>query len=71
MTTPSPASYQTGDVRQDPATFAVAVRTSIIDPDNTKDWGIMTVDRGGHYASWDEVSTWVDMAQVPPPAQGA
>ena len=58
---PTPAAYKIGAVKQDNLTLAVAVRTNIIDPDNLKDWGVMTVDRGGHYASWDEVQNWRDM----------
>ena len=57
----SPTQYQTGDVKQDEESLAIAVRTNIIDPDGLKDWGVMTVDRGGHYASWEEVQNWRDM----------
>ena len=61
MTSPTPQNYATGAVKQDPETLASAVRTNIPDPDGLKDWGVMTVDRGGHYASWDEVGGWKDM----------
>ena len=63
MTSPTPPQYMTGAVRQNLETLAVAVRTSIFDPDGRKDWGVMTVDSGGHYTSWDEVATeaWRDM----------
>ena len=60
---PTPPEYVTGAVKQEPTILAVAVRTNITDPDNMKDWGVMTVDRGGHYASWDEVQNWKDMEQ--------
>lgn len=59
--TPTPPNYNTGAVKQDPASLAVAVRTNITDPDNNKDWGVMTVDRGGHYTNWDEVGGWPDI----------
>lgn len=61
--TPTPPEYATGAARQHPDSFAVAVRTNIPDPDGLHDWGVMTIDRGGHYAGWDEVSTWVDMTR--------
>ena len=61
MTSPTPPQYAVGAVRQNELTLAVAVRTSIADPDGLKDWGVMTVDRGGHYAAWDEVANWRDM----------
>jgi len=62
MTSPTPDNYSTGAVKQDEQTLAVAVRTNILDPDGLKDWGIMTTDRGGHYASWEEVQNWRDMS---------
>ena len=58
---PTPNTYATGAVKQDEQSLAVAVRTNIVDPDNLKDWGVMTTDRGGHYASWGEVQNWRDM----------
>lgn len=58
--TPTPPQYQTGHLKQDPVSLAVAVRTNIPDPESSHDWGVMTVDRGGHYAGWDEVSGWID-----------
>jgi hypothetical protein len=60
--TPTPASYPTGSVKQDPASLAVAVRTNIPDPDSAHDWGVMTVDRGGHYSGYDDVVNWPDIA---------
>jgi hypothetical protein len=58
--TPTPPQYATGAIKQDPDSLAVAVRTNIPDPDSDHDWGVMTVDRGGHYAGWDEVAGWAD-----------
>jgi hypothetical protein len=55
---PTPPEYATGAIKQDAETLAVAVRTNILDPDGLKDWGVMTVDRGGHYTSWEEVQNW-------------
>jgi hypothetical protein len=62
--TPSPPEYLVGAVKQDPETLAVAVRTNILDPENRKDWGIMSIDRGGMYVGWDQVSSWPDLAGV-------
>jgi hypothetical protein len=58
--TPTPPEYQPGAVKQDPDSQAVAVRTNIPDPNGNHDWGVMTIDRGGHYASYDEVGSWTD-----------
>jgi hypothetical protein len=60
---PTPVQYPVGHVRQDPESLAVAVRTNIPDPDSGHDWAVMTIDRGGHYASWDEVAEWDDMTK--------
>lgn len=60
--TPTPPEYATGAVKQDPATLSVAVRTNIPAPYYDHEWGVMTIDRGGHYASYDEVQNWDDMA---------
>lgn len=57
----TPPEYTTGKVKYDTSTGSVAVRTNIPDPDDLHDWGVMTVDRGGHYAGWDEVSSWIDL----------
>lgn len=62
---PTPPEYTTGAVRQDPLTLAVAVRTNIPDPYLDHEWGVMTVDHGGHYASWDEVQNWTELAAGP------
>lgn len=68
MTSPAaeqtPENYVAGAIKQDPETLASAVRTNIIDPDFLKDWGVMTIDRGGHYASWAEVQNWHDMERA-------
>jgi hypothetical protein len=58
--TPTPPQYQTGALKQDPDTLAVAVRTNIPDPADMHDWGVMTVDRGGYYAGYDAVQNWTD-----------
>jgi hypothetical protein len=65
--TPTPDEYPAGSVKQDPESQAVAVRTIILDPENRKDWGVMSLDRGGQYATWDQVATWPDLvvAEVP------
>jgi hypothetical protein len=51
----TPSTFTEGDVLQDPDTKAVAVRTA---PNKPKEWAVMTVDNGGHYASWSRVSSW-------------
>jgi hypothetical protein len=56
----TPPQYVTGWIFQDPATLSVAVRTNIPDPYFDHEWMVGTIDRGGHYASWDEVSGWTD-----------
>jgi hypothetical protein len=61
-TVPTPPQFYTGWVKQDPDSKAVAVRTNIPDPYSDHDWGVMTVDRGGHYASYDEVQNWTDLS---------
>ena len=58
---PTPPQFTTGWVRQDSTSQAVAVRTNIVTPDGLKDWGIMTVDRGGHFGPWSEVEAWTDL----------
>jgi len=57
-----PPTYETGAVKQDPVTKAVAVRTNIPDPDSNHDWGVMTVDRGGYYADYETVASWTDLS---------
>lgn len=58
---PTPPQYATGAIKKQPEGLAVAIRTNILDPDGLKDWGIMTVDRGGHYGSYEEVENWADV----------
>jgi len=62
---PTPANYGVGSVKRDPASLAVAVHTNIPDPDSAHDWGVMTVDRGGHYSPWDDVTSWDDVLILP------
>jgi hypothetical protein len=58
----TPPQYTTGALKRDPATMAVAVRTNVPDdPYTGHAWAVMTVDRGGHYAPWDEIATWDDV----------
>jgi hypothetical protein len=42
-------------------TGAVAIRTNIVTTNNFKDWGVMTIDHGGHYDTWDTVQGWTDL----------
>ena len=56
----TPPQYVAGNVKQDPTTLAVAVRTNIWTHDGSHDWGVMTVDQGGRHAFWDEVQDWKD-----------
>jgi hypothetical protein len=61
--TPTPPQYTPGAIKVDAvSTKAVAIRTDIVTSNNFKDWGVMTVDRGGHYATWDDVAAWPDLA---------
>jgi hypothetical protein len=60
--TPTPPEFTQGSVKQDPVSQAVAVRTNFPDPYFDHQWGVMTVDRGGHYSSYDEVESWTDLA---------
>lgn len=61
-------SYETGSVKYNPETKAVAVKTIFPDiPDFAdRQWGVMTVNNGGHYASNENVAEWVDMVAVAP-----
>jgi hypothetical protein len=43
-------------------TNAVAIRTNIVTSNNFKDWGVMTIDHGGHYDTWDTVQGWTDLS---------
>lgn len=56
-------SYATGSAKQDPETKAVAVRTIFPDMPDFADrlWGVMTVNNGGHYCSYEAVSEWPDV----------
>lgn len=56
--------YATGSVKQDPETKAVAVRTSFPDMPEFADrqWGVMTVSNGGHYATHERVESWTDLS---------
>lgn len=54
-------TYPTGSVKQNPDYMSVAVRTNIPDPKGLKDWCVATVDRGGHYATEDQLAGWVDV----------
>ena len=55
--------YSVGDVKQDPATKAVAVRTVFPDVEGLGDrqWGVMTTANGGHYCAYDRIADWLDM----------
>jgi hypothetical protein len=59
--TPTPLAYSTGSIKQDPVSLAVAVRTNIPDPYLGHAWAVMTVDRGGHFAAWEDVQNWEDV----------
>jgi hypothetical protein len=59
MTQPT---YATGAVKQDPETKAVALRTDLPSEDGSMDWGVMTVNNGGHYASTEAVADWTDLS---------
>jgi len=56
-------SYATGSAKQDPETKAIAVRTIFPDMPDFADrqWGVMTVNNGGHYCSYEAVSDWPDV----------
>ena len=58
---PTPPEFTLGAVKQNPDDLSVAVRTNAPDSYPLLQWGVMTVDHGGHYAGWDEVGTWVDL----------
>jgi len=62
----TPEEYVTGTVLQNPNDFSIAVRTSAPeDPYTGHAWGVMTIDRGGHYATWSEVKEW-SVLNIPP-----
>jgi hypothetical protein len=52
--------YEAGSLKRDPVSKAVAVRT-VYPADGWNAWGVMTTDRGGHFASHDEVAEWPDV----------
>lgn len=56
-------TYKPGAVKQDPESKAIAVYT------NRDNWGVMTLDNGGHYASDADVESWPDLAPAPAPAK--
>jgi hypothetical protein len=58
---PTPPHYTEGWAKQDPVSKSVAVRTNFPDPYYDHQWGVMTVDRGGHYSSYDEIENWEDL----------
>jgi hypothetical protein len=66
VATPTPPEYIAGAVKQNPDTLSVAVRTDLVDADNSHDWGVMTIEHGGHYTTWDEVSSWDDLTKATP-----
>ena len=69
---PTPANYGPGSVKQDQAnTLAVAVRTTLYDAQYDKDWGVMTLENGGHYSGYAEVQDWADLYVAPPPGKEA
>lgn len=59
--TPTPPEFTLGWVKQNPDDLSVAVRTNAPDTFAHLQWGCMTVDHGGHYASFDEVESWADL----------
>lgn len=66
-------SYAPGSVKYNAETKAVAVKTIFPDMPDFADrqWGVMTVNNGGHYLDNDAVETWADMIIDPtwtPPA---
>lgn len=58
---PTPPGFEQGWVKQDTTTLSVAVRTNFPDPYYDHQWGVMTVDRGGHYCGYSEVESWPDL----------
>lgn len=62
--------YEAGDVKWNSETKAVAVRTVFPDIPALADrqWGVMTVDNGGHYSKYSAVESWLDMEPGEQPA---
>lgn len=58
--------YTTGSIKQDPDSKAVAIRTAFPDVPDFADrqWGVMTVSNGGHYATNEQVAEWADVGPV-------
>jgi hypothetical protein len=53
-----------GELKQDPLTGAVAVRTgNELDAQNA--WAVMDPNTGGHWAPTAEVAEWVDVPGTP------
>ncbi len=53
-------TYKTGDIKQDPATKAVAVRRGT-PADGPMAWGVITPDgSGGSYRPYSDIKDWVD-----------
>jgi hypothetical protein len=63
----TPDTYVAGSVKQDPASKAVAVRTTLLSPDGAMDWGVMTTNAGGHYEAYEGVQDWDDLPNTPVP----
>jgi hypothetical protein len=53
-------TYPTGSVKQNPSDLSVAVRTAGAE-DSPNAWGVMTVDRGGHFSPAADVADWPDL----------
>jgi len=55
--------YRAGDIKRNPETGAVAVRTAFptVDGASTREWGVMTVNNGGHYARFSQIEDWPDV----------
>jgi len=60
-------TYTPGSAKQNPENKAVAVRTIFPDMPDFADrqWGVMTVNNGGHYATYDMVADWPDIQPIP------
>ena len=67
---PTPSHYVAGALKQDPDSKAVAVRTVIVSPDYSKDWGVMSIDAGGWYLTWPQVQNWADIPDTPVSVSG-
>ena len=56
----TPAGFGSGSIKQDPSSLAVAVRTHPA-ADEEREWIALTTQNGAFYASWDDVSEWLDL----------